>query len=417
VGLEHIVVGRRDEIETLLLDLINVAEGAAAFRFIIGRYGSGKSFLLQLLRNYAMDRDFVVADADLSPERRLAGTGGQGLGTYRELMRNISTKTRPDGGAMAAILERWISGIQAHVRVESGLKPGDPQFAEQVERRITEVIHGMEGMVHGFDFASVLTAYWKGHLIGSDEMKANALRWLRGEFATKTDARAALRVGVIIDDDTWYDYLKLLAGFVSSIGYRGLIVVIDEAVNLYKITQTVSRTNNYEKLLAMFNDTMQGKAEHLGVLVGGTPQFLEDNRRGLYSYEAFRSRLAESRFAKDGLRDLSGPVVRLETLTHEEIFVLLQRLACVYEAHYRYECNLAAEDYRVFMQEVVNRLGAESLLTPREVIRDFIAVLNIVRQNPGTTYTEIVSARDFKPTEPGKDPSDDGSSEFSEFTL
>lgn len=418
VGLEYIAVGRKEEIAALLSDLENVAEGAASFRFTIGRYGSGKSFLLQLLRNYAMERDFVVADVDLSPERRLSGTGGQGLGTYRELARNIATKTRPDGGALAAILERWISGIQAQVVKESGLRPADAEFGTHVEARIVETIHGMEGMVHGFDFATVLSTYWQGNRTGSDEMKNNALRWLRGEFNTKTEARAALKVGVMIDDDSWYDYLKLLANFVSAIGYRGLILFIDEAVNLYKITQTVSRQNNYEKLLAMYNDTMQGKASHLGILVGGTPQFLEDNRRGLYSYEALRSRLAESRFAKDGFKDFSGPLIRLETLTHNEIFVLLTRLSEVHAAHYGYEPFLKHEELRDFMQEVVNRLGAEELLTPREVVRDFVSILNLLRQNPDATLGKIIHGSDFRPTPAGKDPDQEAvGDEFKEFSL
>lgn len=417
VGLEHIAVGRKQEIEALLRDLDNVADGGAAYRFVIGRYGSGKSFMLQLLRNYAMERDFVVADVDLSPERRLTGSKGQGLNTYRELMHNLSTRTRPDGGALSLVLERWISGVQTQVIKDSGLRPSDQAFGDMVEVRIIEVINEMEGMVHGFDFASVLAAYWRGHRLGDDSLKDSALRWLRGEFATKTEARDSLGVRVIVDDDGWYDYLKLLARFVVSIGYKGLLVLIDEAVHLYKITHTVAREGNYHKLLAMFNDTMQGKAEHLGILMGGTPQFLEDQRRGLYSYEALRSRLAASRFEQNGLRDMASPVVRLQTLTHDEIFVLLTRLRDVHSAHYGYECHLAPFELQDFMQEVVNRLGANALLTPREVVRDFISVLNILHQNPTVTMSQLVHGEDFQPSKPGQDPDVIESNEFAEFTL
>ena len=332
-------------------------------------------------------------------------------------MRNLATKTRPDGGALAPILERWISGIQSKVMKEKSIHSSDQAFNSEVESKIYEVINDMEGMVHGFDFASVLSSYWRGHHNGDDSLKDAALRWLRGEFATKTDARAALGVRVIIDDDSWYDYIKLLAKFVSSIGYKGLLVLIDEAVNLYKITNTVSRQSNYEKLLTMFNDTMQGKAEHIGILMGGTPQFLEDSRRGLYSYEALRSRLSESRFTKDGLRDMSGPIIRLETLTHEEIFVLLTRLVEVHAIHYGYEATLIFSDLQDFMQEVVNRLGAEELLTPREVIRDYLSVLNLLRQNPEVSFGEIIHGVDFKPTLPGKSSDIDEVGEFGEFTL
>lgn len=275
VGLEYIAVGRKQEISALLSDLDCIREGAAGFRFVVGRFGSGKSFLLQLIRNYAMERDFVVADADLSPERRLAGTEGQGTATYRELIRNISTKTRPDGGALAPLLEKWISGIQAQVIKEGGISSADPKFSNVVEAKIFEVTSQMQSLVHGFDFASVISAYWKGHRTEQDAQKDAALRWLRGEFSTRTEAREAqLGVRVIIDDSSWYDYIKLLAEFVTAIGYKGLLILIDEAVNLYKITHSVSRQNNYEKLLSMFNDTMQGKASRLGFVFCGTPQFM-----------------------------------------------------------------------------------------------------------------------------------------------
>ena len=417
VGLEHIAVGRKDEIGALLQDLENIAEGGASFRFIVGRYGSGKSFLLQLLRNYAMERDFVVSDVDLSPERRLAGTDGQAVATYRELLRNMATKARPDGGALAPVLERWIGDIQARVVKESGIRPNDPGFNDAVEKGIVETINNMEGMVHGFDFASVLTAYWRGYRESDDEMKGGALRWLRGEYSTKTEAKSELGVRVIVDDDNWYDYVKLLAKFISDVGYKGFLVLIDEGVNLYKITHSVSRESNYEKLLTIFNDTMQGKAGHLGMLLGGTNQFVEDPRRGLYSYEAIRSRLAESRFAKDGLRDNSGPLLRLQTLTSEEIFVLLSRLADVHAVHYGYQNHLTPLNLQEFMQEVTNRLGAGSLLTPREVVRDFIALLNILRQNPNITFSELIHGSDFKPTSVSKDPDIDESDKFAEFSV
>jgi hypothetical protein len=417
VGLEYVAVGRKQEVAAILQDLGNVAEGGAAFRIVVGRFGSGKSFLLQLMRNHAMERGFVVADADLSPERRLSGTSGQAVGTYRELMRNLATKTRPDGGALAAILEKWISSVQAAVLSETGLSPLDPSLVSKVEARIFQAVNEMEGLVHGFDFAAVLSAYWRGHRQDQPELKEAALRWLRGEFATRTDARLALGTRVIIDDDTWYDYLKLLANFVAGIGYRGLIVVLDEAVNLYKITNSVSRQNNYEKLLAIFNDTMQGKATHLGLLLGGTPQFLEDTNRGVFSYEALRSRLAESRFSKPGLQDTSSPVLRLEMLIPEEIFVLLLRLLEIHATHFGYEPQLTNEQLQAFLQVVHDRLGADVLLTPREVVRDFLAVLNIIRQNPGTKFEELIQARDFEPTKPGADPDEGPAGSYAEFTL
>ncbi|ACL75325.1 ATP-binding protein [Ruminiclostridium cellulolyticum] len=417
VGLEHVAVGRKEEINAILVDLESIAEGGAAFRFIVGRYGSGKSFMLQIIRNYAMERGYVVADADLSPERRLVGVKGQGRATYRELMYHLSTKTRPDGGALAAILEKWISGIQAQVVKESGMRPNDSGFYSTVEAKIMEVISNMEGMVHGFDFATVLTTYWKGHCIGDDAMKDAALRWLRGEFSTKQEAHSFIDVRVIIDDDSWYDYVKLMATFVSSIGYKGLVIFIDEAVNLYKITHSTTRQNNYEKILTMFNDLMQGKVGNLGIYIGGTPQFMEDQRRGLYSYEALRSRLAESRFVKDGFRDTSGPMIRLQTLTHEEIFVLLKRLVDIHAAHYGYSPTIGSNELTEFMQEAVSRMGAEELLTPRDIVRDFISMLNILHQNPDTPFSQVMGSLDFKIEHNNNDENFEEDDEFAEFTL
>lgn len=417
VGLEHIAVGREKEITALAQDLENIGEGGAAFRFIVGRYGSGKSFLLQLIRNQAMEQGFVVADADLSPERRLAGSKNHGVATYRELMGNIATRTNPNGGAIALILEKWISSILSQVAQETGKRSHDEGFDEQVELKIREVVDNLEGLVHGFDFANVIIAYWQGYREDNNDKKDAALRWLRGEFSTKTEAKSALGVRVIIDDDTWYDYIKLFARFVSDIGYRGLLVLLDEAIHLYKITHTASRQSNYDKLLAMFNDGMQGKAEHLGILMGGTPQFLEDSRRGLHSDEAWRTRLAKSRFLKEGLQDTSAPVIQLEPLTSEELSKLLQRLAEVHAIHYNIKKALSAREIEEFKQEVVNRLGADKLSTPREVVRDFISVLNILQQNSQITFKELIHGSNFQPTRISKNPDVDENSEFAEFTL
>lgn len=416
VGLEHVAVGRRAEVEAILRDMDNIAEGGAAFRFITGRYGSGKSFLLQTIRNYAMDRDFVVADADLSPERRLVGTKGQGLATYRELMTHLSTKTRPDGGALESILQKWFAAIQQEAMKELGLRPSDPALNAEVEQRIFTVTSEMQSMVHGFDFAKVLAAYWNGYKLADDDRKQSALRWLRGEVPTKTEAKKELGVGVIIDDENWYDYMKLWSEFSARIGYKGLLIFIDEAVNLYKITNSISRQSNYEKLLTMFNDTMQGKAEHLGIFVGGTPQFVEDERRGLFSYEALRSRLIEGRFAGNGYVNYTGPILKLDMLSNEEILILLQKLVNIHAQHFGYTPSITHEQIIQFMEMAVGRLGAEQLLTPREVIRDFMDLLHTLQQNPEATFEQLVGERQVKPAE--SNPEDTEVDDFlAEFEL
>ncbi|GHV91036.1 biotin carboxylase [Spirochaetia bacterium] len=388
-GLEYVAVGRKREIETILRDLESVGEGAAAFRFIVGRYGSGKSFFLQAIRNYAMDNNFLVADVDLSPEKRLAGSSGAGLATYRELMQRLSAKLRPEGGALEGMLQKWINSIKLEL-IKDGASPQDEDLPSRVERRIFETVNEMEELTHGFDFAAVVSAYYRFYVNADDEGKKAALKWLRGEFSSKTEARKFLPVGEIIADENWYEYAKLIAAFGFRIGYRGLLLFIDEGVNLCKIANRQSRENNYEKLLAMFNDVMQGKAERLGIYVAGTPQFVEDERRGLFSYAALKSRLGDSRFVRDGYTDFGSPILHLARLSHEEIYILLERLRDIHAVHYGYEAQLGQRELAAFMELTFSTPGAEEFITPREITRDFIGLLNIIHEESGVDFDTLV---------------------------
>jgi len=394
VGLPYITVGRKDEIDALLRDVEIISEGGAAFRFIMGKYGSGKSFLLQTIRNYVMAKNFVVVDADLSPERRLQGTRGQGLATYKELIRNMATKTRPEGGALSLILDRWISNVQQEALVSSGLALGDPRMTALVEQRIGTVILSLNEMVHGFDFTRLLTLYYRAHVSGDDGLKAKVLKWFRGEYGTKTEARTELGVNIVITDDDWYEYLKLFACFLSQAGYSGMLILIDELVNIYKIPNAITRQYNYEKILTMYNDAMQGKAKYLGIIMCGTPQCMEDPRRGVYSYEALRSRLAEGHFGGNH-RDLLSPVIRLQPLTNEEMLVLTEKLADIHAGLYDYPQIVTQQDMVDFIEIEFSRIGADAHITPREVIRDFIEVLDIVYQNPGLKVRELLGSDSF----------------------
>ena len=394
VGLPYITVGRKEEIDALLHDVDIIADGGASFRFIVGKYGSGKSFLLQTIRNYVMAKNFVVVDADLSPERRLQGTRGQGLATYKELIRNMSTKTKPEGGALSLILDRWISNVQQEVMASSGLSIADPQLSPLVEKKISAVIFSLNELVHGFDFARLLTLYYQAYISGDDETKAKVLKWFRGEYATKTEARQELGVNIVITDDDWYEYLKIFACFLNRAGYAGMLILIDELVNIYKIPNAITRQYNYEKILTMYNDTMQGKARHLGIIMCGTPQCMEDPRRGIYSYEALRSRLAEGHFS-GGHKDLLSPVIRLRPLTNEEMLILVEKLADIHAALYEYPQIVTQQDLVDFIEIEFGRIGADTHITPREVIRDFIEVLDIVYQNPGVKVRALLDSDTF----------------------
>ncbi len=417
IGLPYITVGREQEINALLHDVDIIAEGGAAFRFIVGKYGSGKSFLLQTVRNYVMDKNFVVVDADLSPERRLQGTRGQGLATYKELIRNMSTKTRPEGGALTLILDRWISSVQSETAAESGLPVDSPEFSAAVEKKIFEVINSLSELVHGFDFAKLLTVYYRAHINADDEMKGRVIKWFRGEYVTKTEARAELGVNIIITDDDWYEYIKLFAAFLRKAGYSGLLMLVDELVNIYKIPNGITRQYNYEKILTMYNDTLQGKASYLGIIMCGTPQCIEDTRRGVYSYEALRSRLAEGRFGREGVRDMLAPVIKLAPLTNEEMLVLTEKLAAIHAELFGYEQKLGSEELADFIRLEFSRVGAESSITPREVIRDFIELLDIIYQNPAINAAGLLRSGEFKFAKPALEEDGAGDENFAEFEI
>ncbi len=388
VGTPYVAIGRDKEIAALLSDLETVDEGGSSMRFVIGKYGSGKSFLLQLMRGYALEKGFICADADLSPERRLSGSKGTGLATYRELVKNLSSKASPDGGALQSIISRWLSGLRSALASE-GITPDAPSYRSEMSARIYALSRELEEMVGGFDFARILDLYCRAYLDGNDELQSCCMKWLRGEYPTKSEARRELGVGSIIDDDSWYDAIKLLAVFAKKTGYRGLVVMIDECVNLYKIPNRISRENNYEKILAIFNDTLQGRAPGLAVIMGGTPQFLEDPRRGLYSYEALYSRLNDGDFGGE-YQNMMGPLIRLRRLSDNELLALINRITQLHSQNYSWEARVTDADVMDFLRSRLSRAGAETLITPREIIRDYITVLNILYQNPQASFAEVV---------------------------
>ncbi len=392
VGLEHIAVGRKQEIKCIVRDLEAIEQGASCMRFISGRYGSGKSFMLQIIRNHAIDKDFVVSDVDLSPEKCLRGTKRQGIATYRELMERLSTKLRPDGGALEGLIQKWINTVKNEVIQKENKLPKDSDFNRSVEKRIYGITKEIESFAHGYDFAYVISCYYNAYVNDNDELKQAVVRWIRGEYANKSEAKKYLKISEIITDENWYDYLKLLALFFSAIGYSGFLVMIDECVNLYKMSNRISRESNYEKLLAMFNDTMQGKAKHLGFYLGATPQLIEDERRGFYSYEALRSRLVKSKFLQQDCIDISSPIISLKKLDSKELVVLLEKIVKIHEAQYDYQSNIKIDDIINFLNVSMVRLGASELETPREILRDFISCLNVLFQNSELTIGDVINS-------------------------
>lgn len=381
-GLHLIQVGRKLEVEALLSDIDRISEGGSAIRFIIGEYGSGKTFFLNLIRTIAMEKGLVTASADLNPSRRLFSTSGQSKSLYMELVRNLSTRTKPEGGAMVGIVEKFIANTKKDAKDNS----------LTMEELIQLKLNALTELVCGFDFAQAVTCYYQGFEQGDDELKNNAVKWLRGEFATKTDARKALGVRNIIDDATYYDQLKLLAKFIRIAGYSGLLVCMDEMVNIYKLANTVARSTNYEQVLRILNDCLQGNTEGIGFVFGGTPEFYLDTRRGMYSYDALRSRLSQNSFSNGKYRDLSGPVIQLESLTPEDLYVLLANINYVYASGKEEHKVVPDEALAVFMNYCSNRLGNNYFRTPRTTITAFINLLAVLDQNKEAQWQELIGS-------------------------
>jgi len=394
-GLEYITVGRKSEIQALLQDVSIIEQGGAAFRFIEGKYGSGKTFLMHALRNHVMEKNFVVTDVELSVDRRLIGNKGQGLSTYRELIRNMATHACPDNGALQLILDKWIGALENEVVQFEGLVPGHEVFDVRVSQKIYKITSSMEERVNGFDFGKVLASYYKGHRTGDMELQKKALRWLCGEYRTRTEAKTDLGVNLIITDENWYDFIKLFADFVVKAGYAGLYVCMDELATLYEIPSRVGREYNYNKLLSIYNDALQGKASHLGMIASITKEAMEDPARGVFSFEPLKSRLSESSFEQEGavpMRDMAAPIIQLSVLNPGEMYVLLEKLANIHGILYGYTPKLEHDDYIYFLKQQYSRtLGGEEA-TARDMIKDYITLLNLMQQHQEMPKEKILYA-------------------------
>ena len=392
IGLGYIAVGRDLEIEAMLKDVEIIEDGGSTFRFLTGDYGSGKTFLLQTIKEHVLAKGFVVVDADLSPERSLVGSGNKkrGLATYRELMKNLSVKTSPEGGALEKILDNWLDvmWMEAAQKITGGVS--GMELEKMVTNSILSIITDMQGMVHGYDFANVLIIYWKSHKVGDMETKAKALRWLRGEYQTKKESKEDFGINNIINDEEWFDYIKVWSEFLVKIKYKGLIIMIDEMINIYRYRNSVTRYKNYETMLMMYNDSLQGKAKYLGIIMSGTPKALEDTSHGVYSYEALRSRLSAGRFSGYESVNLMAPVIKIQPLTKSELVILLEKLRDIHSDLYGYESLISTEDIVLLIERVFAELPLHEI-TPRYIIRDFINILNAMYQNHNDTISHIIS--------------------------
>lgn len=390
IGLEYITVGRRDEINALLNDVEIIEQGGATFRFIVGKYGSGKTFLMHALRNCVCERGFVVSDVEISNERRFAGNKGQGVATYRCLMENLATQSKPDSGALQLILEKWISRIQNQVVQTEGITPQQNEFAMKVGQKIFDVATRMSEQVNGFVFGKILFLYYQAYITANEERKQNVLKWLRGEYKTKTEAKNDLGVDLIVTDENWYDFLKLFAVFVVQAGFRGLYLCFDELANIYSIPSKIGRDYNYKKILSIYNDILQGNARYLGIMMSNTPVCMEDEERGIYSLSALKTRIQDSVFMKQNLKDMTAPIIHIKALNPGELYVLVEKLTMIHAGLYEYEPVLGHDEFIYYLRAEYGRMQSAEEGTVREIIRNYITLLNLKYQHPKKTIEEIL---------------------------
>jgi hypothetical protein len=391
LGIQHITVGRSEEINALLSSLEDVKNGHSIVKFWIGDFGSGKSFMLHLLNMIAMKQKFVVSNADFTPENRLYSNDRKAVALYTSIMDNIAIQTKPEGGALPTLLEKWIEQVIAKTAEENSISPVDirnEQYMDIIQANIMKTVNEITE-VGGFDFGTVVMKYYQGYIEGNEQLRRNAVKWLKGEYHSKTEARQDLGVREVINDLNYYDMLKNFCKLFVSMGYSGFMINLDEMINLYKISTSVMREKNYEKILTIYNDCFQGKVSNLFFNFTGTKEVLENQRRGLFSYDALKTRLMTNKFETAEIRDFAQPVIRLTPLSHNEIFVLLKNLKSIFDYNYKVQIDISDTDIRQFMEEIFNKPGASEFLTPREVIRDFLNILNIIRQNPSVNKTEL----------------------------
>src|SRR5665648_43295 len=393
IGVEHITVGRKLEIEAFTSALDDVKNGHSMVKFWIGDFGSGKSFILHLINTVAIKQKFVVANADFTPENRLYSNDGKAVALYSAIMDNVAIQTKPEGGALPTLLDRWIEQVVTKTAQLNNIpltEIRDERYLNLIQENIMQTVNEVTE-TGGFDFGVVVIKYYEGYIKNDEYLRRSALRWLKGEYRTKTEARQDLGVREIINDLNYYDMLKNFSHLFVSMGYAGFMINLDEAINLYKISTANVRAKNYEKILTIFNDCFQGKVSNLFINFAGTKEFLENERRGLFSYDALKTRLETNKYETAQYRDLAQPVIKLVPLSHNEVFVLLKMLKEIFDVNYKVNIGITEDDIQLFMEEMFNKPGADEFLTPREVIRDFLNILSILRQNPGADKNTLIS--------------------------
>lgn len=388
VGLGYISVGREQEINALLRDIEVIENGGSTFRLISGNYGTGKTFLIQTIKEYLLDKGFVTCDCDLSPERCFIGTNGKnkGLATFQKLVSNISIKTCPEGGALQYILDDFISKIVMDEENNTSAA-SNINSKESARKSFQKFLIPFRTKVHGIEFTNILLRYYDAYQSNDFDEINRCLKWLKGEYRLRSEVKNDFGSSIMITDDDWFDFLDLYVTLFKIIGFKGLFIMFDEVINLFRIINPSYRLKNYEKVLNMYNDTLQGKVKNVGIILAGTPESIYDSTKGLFSYEALKSRLYFANPLQTKINPLS-PIITLSPLTQSDLVVLLERLSVIHSEVTGYNNEISLEEILSFLQYVYGH--SEVVATTRSIIRDFLNLLNTKNDDNSLSFEDVL---------------------------
>ncbi|GBG94530.1 biotin carboxylase [Ligilactobacillus salitolerans] len=395
-GVRHLLVGRNEEVKEVLRILDDVAAGGSDLRFWVGDFGSGKSFMLRTIEAIALQKNYLVATVDMTPTRRFYATDGKAKALYTAIVNSIISQTAQNGNALDTVFSQWINQIAQAVASEAKISLPEALSKEAqslMTNKILDITGSFAAAGLAFEMGQAIVKYYEGVLDNDRMLKAQALRWIRGEIETKTEAKRELGINRVITDDNWFDAIKNLSELFSRLGYAGLVINFDEAVNLYKLPRRQSRERNYERILNIYNECKSNEVQHLLVNFGATRKTVFDETRGLASYGALKGRLGAESSLDSELVNTNKTVLPLKPLTNEEIYTLLQRLTEIYNLHYRAQVELSLQEVQLYMEEQLNRPGADQFLTPRAVIKDYIEILDLIRQNPAIEVEKVILSK------------------------
>lgn len=367
-GVGEICVGRERELEEFDKIFSKVKDGAAVTRFLNGEFGSGKSFFLKLLEERALADNFVVAKVTLSRDVPF----NKFEVVYRSIVASLRCKT---GTSLEHIIEKWTTQLRMMALRETT----DPY---QQERIVIDNINNdlKEVRKHATTFAAAIENYYKLSARGDQETAKYAMAWLSGEKNIPYTIKRQFGVKGDIDRENAFKYLEALSSFLMALKYSGLIILIDEAEHIMTLHTKKLRDTAYDYMRFIYDECSLGRFHNTLFIFAGTPEFFEDPKMGVPSYTALNERIED--VLNTEFKDLRKPIIRLDGFKKDNLMELSDRLISMHEEVYEWE----AKPVRESLDGIIARHEANAELTgyisPRNFVKSFISVLDVVQQNP-----------------------------------